>query len=199
MKHIYTFIFCLLGSTALFAQDFDKDLATARTAYSSGDLSSARFAMEQMLSDLDLAIGKQILTMLPSTIGPLACNVKGDNVSGGSGAGAGLFVHRNYAKDTKTASIDIINNSPMITSINAILNTPIIGGMMMTNANQKVVRIQGYKSVLTKNDNGDKTGYQLQIPLNNTLFTFVINDTDESEITSYAGNLPLSKIAQAAQ
>jgi hypothetical protein len=198
MKRIYSFVFCSVMMSGAFAQDFDKDLASARSSYGSGDLGNARFAMEQMLSDLDVAIGKEILKLLPTSLGTMAYVVKDDNVTGGSGAASGLFVHRSYAKDTKTARVDIINNSPMITAINAILNTPLIGGMMR-NENQKVVKIQGYKSILQKSDNGDKTGYELQIPFNNTLLTLKLDDTNEGEITQYAGALPLAKIAQEAQ
>jgi hypothetical protein len=198
MKHIYILSALVLIGSAAAAQDFNKDLSTARSTYSSGDLAAARFAMEQMLSDVDLAIGKQILAMLPTTLGAMSYDVKGDNVSGGSGAAGGLFVHRKYAKDIKSAGLDIINNSPLINSLNVILNTPLIGGMMR-NDNQKVIRVQTYKSILTKSDNGDKTSYTLQIPFNNTLLTLTINDTDETEITQLASSLPLAKIAQAAQ
>jgi hypothetical protein len=93
----------------------------------------------------------------------------------------------------------VINNSPLINSINAILAIPFIGNS--GDGTQKVVKIQGYKSVLNKNENETtgKTGYTLQIPLNNTLFTIEMEDTNENEIQSLANTIPLSKIAQIAQ
>ena len=182
------------------AQDFDKNLASARTAYGDGKLEDARFAMEQMLRDLDIAIGKEIMKMLPTKVGALDYNAKSDNVTGGSGTVVGLFVHREYGMSPKTGDIEIMNNSPMITSLSAILSNPIMGGMMR-DENQKQIKVQGYKSLLTKNVNSEtgKTNYQLQIPMNNTLLTLKMDDTNEGEITSVANTIPLAKIAQIAQ
>lgn len=181
-----------------FAQDFDKNLATARSSYASGDLNNARFAMESMLRDLDMAIGKEILKMLPTQMGTMKVNEKEDNLTGTGGTG--LFVHRTYGADAKAANLEIINNSPMMNSIGAILNTPLLGGMMR-DENQKVVKVQGYKSLLNKSVDSEtgKINYELQIPMNNTLVTFKVNDTNENEITTMANTIPLPKIAQMAQ
>ena len=182
------------------AQDFDKNLASARTAYGAGKLEDARFAMEQMLRDLDIAIGKEIMKMLPTKLGTLDYNAKNDNVTGGSGSITGLFVHREYGLEPKSGNIEIMNNSPMITSLSTMLSNPVMGGMMR-DENQKQIKVQGYKSLLTKNVNTEtgKTSYELQVPMNNTLLTLRMDDTNEGEITTLANSIPLSKIAQLAQ
>lgn len=199
MKKSLSIVTLMIVAGVAAAQDFDKNLASARSSYTSGDLSNARFAMEQMLSNLDAAIGREILTALPTEFGQMKFNQKDDNVTGGSGT-IGLYVHRTYGMQPKLATIDIINNSPMIAAINATLNTPLIGGMMH-NENQKVVKVQGYKSILQKNENSEtgKTSYELQIPFNNTLLTFKVDDSNEGEITQFANSIPLAKIAQMAQ
>lgn len=199
MKKITLIIIVLIAAGTAWAQDFDKNLASARSTYSAGELQDARFAMEQMLRDLDVAIGKEILKLLPTKIGTLAVNEKEDNLSG-TGAYVGLYVNRNYGADPKRASIEIINNSPLINSLNAILNMPVIGGMMH-DENQKTVKIQGYKSILTKQVIAEtgKTNYELQIPMNNTLVTLRMDDTNEGEITAAANTIPLAKIVQMAQ
>ncbi len=199
MKKSISLILFLAASVATAAQDFNKNIVDARTSYASGKLQDSRFAMEQMLRDLDLAIGKEILKVLPAKMATLAAEENGDNVTG-SGGGAGLFVQRNYGSDERRASIEIINNSPLINSLNAILSMPVLGGMMR-DENQKTVKIQGYKSVLNKQVNTDtgKTNYELQIPMNNTLVTLKMADSNEGEITAAANTLPLSKIVQMAQ
>ncbi|MBL7873268.1 MAG: hypothetical protein JNM78_16740 [Cyclobacteriaceae bacterium] len=199
MKKIYIIVLPLLTSLGAIAQDFDKNIATARSTYSSGNLHDSRFAMEQILRDLDIAIGKEILKLLPAKIGAMAVVEKEDNVSGTGGA-VGLYVNRHYGADPKRGSIEIINNSPLINSINAILSMPIIGGMVR-DENQKIIKIQGYKSILNKQVNTEtgKTNYELQIPMNNTLLTLKMDDTSESEITSAANGIPLSKIVQISQ
>jgi hypothetical protein len=72
---------------------------------------------------------------------------------------------------------------------------------MMRDENQKMVKIQGYKSILNKQVNSDtgKTNYELQIPMNNTLVTVKLDDSNEGEITAAANTIPLSKIVQMAQ
>jgi hypothetical protein len=200
MKKILVFtITSAIVFSAAAQQDFDKNLATAKTSYSSGNLQDARFAMEQMLRDLDMAIGKEILKLLPTKIGTLAVNEKEDNLTG-TGAYVGLYVQRYYGADPKRGSIEIINNSPLINSLNAILSMPVIGGMMR-DENQKMIKVQGYKSILTKNVNSEtgKTNYELQIPMNNTLVTVKMDDSNEGEITSVANTIPLAKIVQMAQ
>ena len=194
-------LYLLLAATsvAAYAQDFDKQMATARTAHASGDLENSRFALEQALHELDVVIGKKILELLPTKLGSLAYNEKDDNVTGGSGVASGLFVHRSYGNPENAAALDIINNSPLITSLNAILSIPFVGNS--ADGSQKVVKVQGYKAVLNKKENEatGKTGYTLQVPLNNTLFTLDMDNTSEQEIQTIAHGIPLSKISQMAQ
>ena len=182
------------------AQDFAKNLTTARSSYSAGRLEDTRFALEQMLVDLDIVIGKEIIELLPTKVASLNYNAKEDNVTGGSGTVTGLFVERRYGAETKTATINVFNNSPLMSSINTILSMPLIGGMMR-DENQKVIKIQGYKSLLNKIVDSDtgKTNYELQVPMNNTLVTIKMDDSSEPEITAVANGLQLSKIAQLAQ
>lgn len=195
-------LYIILGLAAFnaSAQDFDKNLATAKSSYSSGDLENARFAMEQMLRDLDLAIGKEILKMLPTQISSLKVNDKEDNLTGGSGYAGGLFVHRTYGTAPKSGQLEIINNSPLINSLQMVLTAPVLGGMMR-DENQKQIKIQGYKSLLTKSVNSEtaKTSYELQIPMNNTLVTLKMDDSNEAEITAAANTIPLAKIVALAQ
>jgi hypothetical protein len=200
MKIIVSFLTAISLMTGVCAQEFDKNLATAKSSYASGDLENARFAMEQMMRDLDMAIGKEVLKLLPVKAGVLNVNPKDDNVTGGGGTMTGLFVHRSFGAEPKSASIEIINNSPMINSIQAILTMPLIGGMMR-DENQKVIKVQGYKSLLQKNVDSEtnKTNYELQIPFNNTLLTVKMDDTTEAEITGIANAIPIPKIAQIAQ
>jgi hypothetical protein len=182
------------------AQDFAKNLTTARSSYSAGRLEDTRFALEQILGDLDIVIGKEIIKLLPTKVASLNYNAKEDNVTGGSGTVTGLFVERRYGAETKTATINVFNNSPLMSSINTILSMPLIGGMMR-DENQKVIKIQGYKSLLNKIVDSDtgKTNYELQVPMNNTLLTVKMDDTSEQEIAAVANGLQLSKIAQLAQ
>jgi hypothetical protein len=198
MKNILSLLILFVVYAPAFSQDFAKNLTEARSSYSANKLSDARFAMEQMLRDLDAAIGKEILKVLPEKMDALAAVVKEDNVTG-SGNATGLFVHRTYGTAQKKVNVDIINNSPLINSLTALLSMPFLGAGKDTN--QKIVKVQGYKAILTKNENADsgRTGYDLQVPMNNTLLTFSMDETAEADVLRLANTIPMAKIAQMAQ
>src|SRR5436190_21875861 len=115
MKTFYILTIFFTIAVAAKAQDFDKNMATAKASYASGKLEDARYAMEQMLADIDVVIGKEILKLLPGQLGALKTVPTEDNVTGSSaGIAAGLYVHRMYGSAPKTAALEIINNSPLI-------------------------------------------------------------------------------------
>jgi hypothetical protein len=180
------------------AQDFNKNLATARSSYSGGNLEDARFAMQQMLNDIDILVGKELLKILPTKLDALNANTKSDNVTANTGL-AGVLVHRDFGTGDKTANVDIMSNSPLIASLNAILSIPFVGNS--GDGTQKVVKVQGYKGVLQKSEDTEtnRTNYTLQIPLNSTLITLVANNSSEAEILKWANTIPMSQIAKMVQ
>lgn len=198
MKRIYIVFGLMFGALTTFSQDFNKDLTTARSSYSSGNLEDARFAMQQMLNDIDVIVGKEMLKILPTKLDALDANTANDNVAVNTGL-TGVVIHRDFGKEAKTANLDIMSNSPLIASINAILSIPFIGNS--GDGTQKVVKVQGYKGVLQKSVNSEtnKTDFTLQIPLNSTLITLVANDSSEAEILKWANTIPMSQIAKLVQ
>lgn len=198
MKRIYIVFGLIFGALTTFSQDFNKDLATARSSYSSGNLEDARFAMQQMLNDIDVIVGKEMLKILPTKLDALNANAANDNVAVNTGL-TGVVIHRDFGKEAKTANLDIMSNSPLIASINAILSIPFIGNS--GDGTQKVVKVQGYKGVLQKSVDSEtnKTDFTLQIPLNSTLITLVANDSSEAEILKWANTIPMSQIAKLVQ
>jgi hypothetical protein len=198
MKYSISFFLILAISSSSFGQDFNKNLTTAKSSYSSGNLEDARFAMQQMLNDIDILVGKEMLKILPAKFDALASNPKSDNVAANTGF-SGVVVHRDYGTGTKTAILDIMSNSPLIASLNAILSIPFVGNS--GDGTQKVVKVQGYKAVLQKSEDSEtnKTNYTLQIPMNATLITITGNDTNEAEILKWANSLPMTEIAKLVQ
>lgn len=194
----FIFIFLLGVSTLAQAQEFNKNLATARSAYNSGNLEDTRFALQQMLNDIDLLVGKEILKLLPTKMDALAFNTKEDNVAVNTGL-TGVTIHRTYGTGDNNALIDVMGNSPLVASINAILSIPFMGNS--GDGTQKVVKVQGYKSVLQKNVNTETnvTDFTLQIPLNSTLITLTVNNTSEADVLRMANTIPLPEIAKLIQ
>ncbi len=192
-------LFIFVSATATgFAQDFNKNIATARSSYSSGNLEEARFAMQQMLNDLDMAIGREVLKMLPARMGSSASNSANDNVTVNTGL-TGVIIHRDYGAAEKMYNLDLMSNSPLVASINAILSIPFMGNS--GDGTQKVIKIDGYKGMLQKSvdEQTKRTDYTLQVPIGSTLLTFTAPNTTEDEVIRMANTIPLSQITKLVQ
>ena len=197
MKRYSISILVLFLSMAVQAQDFSKDIADAKSSYSSGKLADAHFSLEQAIQEIDMIVGKEVLKLLPNKMSDAASIADQDQVTGNIGF-VGATVHRSYGD--KGSQVEIISNSPLIASLNAFLNMPFVGGMMR-NSTTKVVKIQGYKSRLEKvgdNENG-KPNYQLQIPFKSALITITANGMDENSVLAFANSIPLDKISALIQ
>lgn len=198
MKKLFTLCIILSASFAGYTQDFNKNIATARSSYSSGNLEEARFAMQQMLIDLDMVIGREVLKMLPEKMGAFTSNASNDNVTANTGL-TGVLIHRDYGSGAKMYNLDMMSNSPLVASINAILSIPFMGNS--GDGTQKVIRIDGYKAMLQKSvdETTKKTDYTLQVPIGSTLLTFTVPDTNEDEMIKMANTIPLSQITKLVQ
>lgn len=200
-KHIrilpIIYITCLIALN-LSAQDITASLNEAKTAYKSGSLDDARFALEQSVQQIDQAIGKEILQILPTEMSGLGFHEDQDNVVGTSLGFAGLFVDRNYGEGAQSANIEIIGDSPLMAGLNAILAMPAI--MTSGDPNQKRIKVDGYKSILQKETNAEGIdSYSVMIPANSTLISFKCLGFDENQAISMANNIPVSAIVKLAQ
>lgn len=198
MRKIFVIIVSVLLPGLVLAQEFNKHLAVAKSSYTAGNLEESRFAMEQMMQELDITIGKEVLKMLPAKLDGLNANAASDNVSGMSGF-LGVNIHREYGEADKKAEVEMITNSPLAASINTLLSIPFVGNA--GDGNQKRVKIDGYKGLLQKNVNSEtqKANYELQIPFSSTLLTFRMDNADEAEVLKLVALIPISEIAKMLQ
>ncbi len=187
--------------TASLAQqlNFKTDIATAKSSYSSGKLEDAHFALQQSMQEIDIIIGKEVLKLLPQKMDTLSVDTKADNVTGNISF-IGATIHRSYGKGDKKAQVEIVNNSPMLGALNAFLTSPLLAGLG-NDGKTKVLKIQGYRSRLTKEDNAssDKPSYRLEIPFSNALVTLNVNNTSDNEVIAMANTIPFDQIAKLIQ
>lgn len=197
MKKLFILTIVLIVTTMVKAQDFKKDVAAAKTSYKAGKLEEAHFALQQTLQALDITIGKEVIKLFPETMDTLKVNAKDDKVTGNVGF-IGATIQRTYGGGNKKAEIQIVNNSPMLNTLNAFLTSPLLAGLG-NDGKSKVIKIQGYKSRLTKEDNNEVPSYKLEIPLSNALITFDVTNSNENELLAMANTIPLEKIAKLIQ
>ncbi len=198
MKILLTLSFILSLTATGWSQDFSKNITTAKNSYAGGNLEDARFAMEQMLNDIDMVIGKEVLKMLPAKMEAFTSNPKNDNVAANTGL-AGVAIHRDYGTGEKILNLDLMSNSPVVASINAILSIPFMGNS--GDGTQKIIKVEGYKAILQKSIDAEssKTDYTLQIPIGATLLTFTAPDTNEEDVIRMANSIPLSQITKLVE
>lgn len=193
---LFLTILMLITATG-FSQNFSTDIKTAKAAYASGKLEDAHFALLQAMQEIDMIIGKQVLSLLPQKMDTYTTNAKDDNVTSNVGF-AGTTIHRSYGANNEV-DLSIIGNSPLVGTLNTFLNTPLLGGMM-SNGNHKILKVQGYKAQLDKQDGSNgQIDYTIQIPLGSSLVTLVGKNTTDTQITTWINSIPLQNIAKLVQ
>ena len=195
MKKLTILTAVFFSALIVKAQDFNKQLADARTAYAAGKLDDSRFAMQQMLQDLDMITGKEILKVLPAKMQDQNVNTANDNVTGASGF-IGVVIHRDYGAQDKNVSLEVISNSPLIAGINTLLSLPLIGNT----GDNKVIRINGYKALVQKTTgDNNRTDYEIQLPMNTTMITLKAPGYTQDQVIAMANTLPIAQIAKLVQ
>jgi hypothetical protein len=194
MKKIFFLTVFITMAALLKAQEFNAQLATAKSAYASGKLDDSRFAMQQMLQEIDIILGKEVIKLLPAKLEDKAANVNRDKVTGTSGW-VGVMIHRDYGAEDKNVNLEIISNSPMLAGINALLSLPLIGN----SGDSKVIRIAGYKALVQKNGEDDKPEFTVQVPMNSSLLTLTAPGYTQDQVIKMANALPVDKIAKMLQ
>ena len=199
MKKIFSFILICSSIQVMAQQDFEKRLTEAKTAYAANKLDDSRFAMQQMMQELDILIGKEVLKVLPEKMDTTTANKAKDNVSGASGW-VGVVVHREYgtrAADGSQTTLEILTNSPIVGMLNSVLSMPMMAG---ANPDQKIVRIAGYKGLVQKvsGPNG-REDYEVQVPLTNSLLTFKAPGLSQDKVVELANTIKIADIAKLVQ
>jgi hypothetical protein len=92
-----------------------------------------------------------------------------------------------------------MNNSPLITSLNAILAIPFMANS--GDGTQKVIKLSGYKAIMQKSVNTDDntTDFTVQVPLNSTLLTFSVPKSTEADVLRLANTIPVADIAKKVE
>jgi hypothetical protein len=180
------------------AQEVTASLDEALSSYKSDNLEDARFALQGALNEINQVIGKEILAILPEEMNGMSKVEAGDDVTGINTGFAGLFISRSYTAENRNASIEIVSDSPLLAGINTILAMP---GFMTSDENQKRIKIEGYKALLTRNsDSEGLVSYDLQMPFSGSLLTFQCDGIeDENEVIGMANMIPVDDIIAIAR
>jgi hypothetical protein len=202
MKNFVILLLILLGSFTVRAQEFDKQIDKARSAYKTGNYEESRFAVLNALHEIDIKIGQEVLALLPEKIGSLSFDKSADYITGTDQGYAGLYIGRTWkSSGTETLSLSVMGDSPLLTTVNTFLALPII--MAGADSNQKKIKVEGYRAMLERNvdeESGKTSGYSLMIPSGNSMLQLnYTGEINESDFLSMVNQVPVDKVIKKAQ
>jgi hypothetical protein len=195
---IFLSIITFLSSNA---QEFEKQIATARSAFEAGNYEESRFAVQNALHEIDIQIGKEVLAVLPEKVNNMSYIKTSDQVTG-SGASVGLYVERVWGNlSAENLNFSVISDSPLLKMVNTFLSLPMI--MSSADSNQKKIKVEGYKAMLERNINeesGDVTGYSVMIPYSNSLLQLnYTGKISEEDFLAMIKQIPVAKVTEIAR
>lgn len=202
MKNIALFsvaiLICLRVSGQSQAEAFIKE---AQDFLAKKEYKQAQMSLQDAINDINLLLAQQVAESLPAEINGLKADGESEvNTAGMGMIGGGLQItkrYRNESKEGNDAEVQIMANSPLLSTLNMYLTNP---GMM--GSDYKSVRVGTNRAILkaeTADNDGVKTrSTEIQIPLGQTLFMVRTNGfaTEQEEI-AFANKLDLAKIRTA--
>lgn len=198
MKKLNIILFLLTAATLTFGQDVAQKLNTAKSSYKSGDLENTRFALQEALNEVNHTIGKEILALLPKSMGNMNAVPESDDVTGVNIGFAGLYVSRDYSGENNSSSFEIVSDSPLLSGISSLLTMSVF---MAADPNQKRIKVDGYKALLTREESTEgAVSYNMQLPFGSSLLTFECDGvSSEEDVMSMINSIPVAEIVRVAQ
>ena len=171
----------------------------AYTSQTETHLEETRFALEQFLSELDKLVAQKILATLPTTLGEMKAVEGEDEYTGSANGVTGLFVSRTFrstGENPKEVVFTIMNESPLLAGITGFLANPLIAKL----SGRKMIKLDGYKCALEKEETAENPGYNLYLPFNQSLLSMDFSGFDsETEVVSTADQLPIGQVIDIAE
>ncbi len=205
MKKIALFLFfaALIGLRVTAQSQAETYIKEAQDFLAKQDYKQAQLSLQDAINEINALLAQQVADALPAEINGLKADGESEINSAGMGMiGGGLQItkrYRNEAKDENNAEVQILANSPMITTMNMYLANPSMMGQ-----GAKTVRVGTSRAVLKTemqdSDNGSTKirSTEIQVPMGQTLVTIHANGfaTEQDEL-AFATKLDLEKIRAA--
>lgn len=130
------------------ADEVTDQINEALAAYQKKDMATALAALDAAANLMRQARGDAFKTVLPKPLPGWTAEDAEVNVVAAAIMGGGITASRKYRKDDQQVEVEIIADSPIVQSMSAVLNSPL---MAMSGASQVV--IGGRRMAYMKDDN----------------------------------------------
>jgi len=175
------------GLTNTVPPDVSQQIADAEKSHADGNLSDARYSIQQALMSIELQIGKEVLKSLPPTVSGLEKDTTQNKVMSTQWGWNNLTIQSVYKKDDRQLTITIGNNILYSSLASTYFNNAMY---MQANSdgekqNVKQTKVKGNKAIITYDD--DK-GYTLMVPLGQSALIVweCINFASENDVMNAA-------------
>lgn len=172
--------------------DVNQQITEAETANAAGNLSDARYSIQQALLGIELQMGKEVLKSLPATVATLPKDTLEDRVTSTQWGWANLTIQRIYRKDDKQLTVLIGNNSVY----SGFMNILFAGNMTESNGqtqNFKQIKVKGNKAMIKFDQN---EGYTVLVQIGQSaMITFSgINFATEQDMMTAVNSFDIDSI-----
>ncbi len=153
------------GGLVTTPPDVRQNIADAEASYRSGKYSDARYAVRQAMLGVEMEIGQKVLKSLPETVQGLRFKPESDQVTSTGYGWVGLTIHREYSSGNKYFTVDIANNSALVSAVNAYLASGAYAQQTSGEQNWKQTKFKDHRAVIEYNE---ASGYKLSVPFGQT-------------------------------
>lgn len=182
------------GGLVTTPPDVNQNLADAESAFGSTKYGEARYAIQQAMLGVEMEIGEQILSSLPSEVMGLQKDESEDQVTSTGWGWVGLTIMRRYTGgDEQQLTVTIANNSAWLAAANMYLSN---GGYSQTTGGEqqwKQTKIQDYRAII---EYDDYSGYKLSVPMGQSSIVVFegVNFETEQQMMDAANEVDLNDI-----
>lgn len=172
--------------------DVLQQISEAETAQNSGNLSDARYSVQQALLGIELQMGKEVLKSLPASVAGLPKDETQDIVTSSQWGWANMTIQRVYKQNDKQLTVLIGNNSAYAGFVNIFF----AGNYTQSNGetqNFKQIKVKGNKAVIKFDQN---EGYTLLVQLGqSSMISFEgVNFATEQDMMTAANSFDIDGI-----
>ena len=208
MKANVLFLFASLITLNVMGQSqAETFIKEAQDYLAKKEYKQAQLSLQDAINDINTLLAGEIAKSFPAEINGLKSEGDGDVNTGGMGMiGGGFTITKKYHNETikeNDAEVQILANSPLLTTMNMYLTNPSMMGQ-----DYKSVRVGGTQRAILKTemqDSYDDKGAskkirstEIQIPLSQTLITLHANGfASEQDELAFAAKLDLAKLKTA--
>lgn len=200
-RNLFFLIGCLISLSVVGQSQADTYIKEAQDFIAKKEYKQAQLSLQDAINDLNTLIAAQIAESLPDEINGLKSEGEDNSGTAAMGMfGGGIQISKSYsnpAKEENEAEVQIMANSPLLSSMSMYLSNPSIMG-----PDYKSVRVGTQRAILKSEmedyNNKSIRVSELQIPLNQTLITISLKGfATEADELAFANKLDLEKLKVA--